>query len=176
MTTTITISFPPAAVSTPVTVTIEITDSHPVATGFRILGQAFSVQAHTGDGTPVTTFTHPFTLTVHYNDNDVTGFDEDSLKLYYWDYTPGEWKVIPTTVNTDTNTLAAVLDHLTKFAVHGVNACYNFDLDPYIGSGDVQMVASQWHQNGSPYDLDGDGQVTIKDIMRLVAKWGEFCQ
>ncbi|MDO9129481.1 MAG: MBG domain-containing protein, partial [Anaerolineales bacterium] len=116
---TTTLSFPPHTVSQPVTITIGLTASQPVPAGFQFLGQTFFVEAHGTDGTPVTTFSQTFTLTIHYNDTDVIGMDELDLKLCYWNVSTGAWQVIPATVDPDTNTLTAVLDHLTIFAVMG---------------------------------------------------------
>lgn len=46
----------------------------------------------------------------------------------------------------------------------------------YIGMEHVQYVAASWRQtSGPPYDCDGDGIITIKDIMCWVAQWGKTC-
>jgi len=55
-------------------------------------------------------------------------------------------------------------------------ACYDFDGDG-VGESDVRAVAGRWHQAAEPpYDPDGDGIVTIVDIMQVAAHWGETCQ
>jgi len=46
-----------------------------------------------------------------------------------------------------------------------------------ITAADVQAIAQRWRDVlGDPYDRDGDGKVTVKDIMWFVARWGDSCQ
>lgn len=116
---TINLSFPPDAVAQPITVTIGLTTSQPVSSGLLFVGQPFVVEARDTNGTLVTTFAQPFTITIHYDDADVAGVDEASLKLYFWDANAGEWVEIPTSVDTAANTLTANVDHLTTFALLG---------------------------------------------------------
>jgi len=46
---------------------------------------------------------------------------------------------------------------------------------------DVQQVASRWRMTDADsdwdprYDLNGDGIITVVDIMLVVAHWGETC-
>jgi len=116
---TTTLSFPSGAVSEPVTVTHELTDTYPVSSGFQFIGQNFSIQAVTADRTPVTSFTEPFTITIQYNDDDIQWVNEESLVLNYWNTETGYWEEIPITLDVVSNTITAVLDHLTDFAVIG---------------------------------------------------------
>ena len=54
--------------------------------------------------------------------------------------------------------------------------CYDFEPPAGVGLEDVMVVASLWHQSGgAPYDCDGDGFVTIVDIMCAVIHIGETC-
>lgn len=119
MGTTITISFPPGSVSQPVTITVGLTTSQPISAGFQFLGQTFVIEARAADGTAVTSFSQPFTIIIHYSDADVLGLDESSLTLDYWEVGTSQWITVPTTVDTEANTLTAVLDHLTVFAILG---------------------------------------------------------
>jgi hypothetical protein len=112
-------SFPPGAASEPFTVTLKIIVGQPISSGLRFLGQSFSIEAATADGTSVTTFAEPFTITLEYDDTDVEGIDEATLKLHYWNPTSGQWQEIPAEVDFDTKAITAVLDHLTEFAVIG---------------------------------------------------------
>ncbi len=116
---TTTLTFPPGAVSEPVTITHDITASHTISSGFQFVGQNFTINAVIADGTPVTSFTEPFTITVQYSDADIFGVDEESLVLSYWNTETGSWEVILATLDVGTNTIGAVLDHLTDFAVIG---------------------------------------------------------
>jgi len=117
--TTTTVSFPPNAVSEPVTLTFKITTSENISSGFSFLGQSFSIDARTADGTSVTTFSEPFTITIHYDDADVEGMEETGLKLYHWDSGTEQWREVPAIVDTEANSITATLDHLSTFAVLG---------------------------------------------------------
>ena len=116
---TTTMSFPPDAASEPFTVSLKIIVGQPISSGLRFLGQSFSIEAAAANGTPITTFAEPFTITMEYDDADVEGIDEASLKLHYWNPTPGQWQEIPAEVDAVRNTITAFLDHLTEFAVLG---------------------------------------------------------
>jgi hypothetical protein len=63
-------------------------------------------------------------LYVYYNRTKVSllGLDENSLKLYTWNYTTSAWQALVTThlvINSTTGVLFAVLPHLSYFAVLG---------------------------------------------------------
>ena len=105
--------------SEPVTATLALTNTGSVSSTFYAVGPAFVIEARTAAGTPVTRFSHTFTITVRYTDAEVTGKDESSLKVYYWDTAASAWVALPTVVDIDANTLTATLDHLTRFAVLG---------------------------------------------------------
>ena len=114
-----TITFPPNAVTEPVTVTLDITSNHPISSSFGFVGHNFYINAITSDGTPVISFTEPFTITIQYSDSDIEELDEASLVLNYWDTETSSWVEIPTIVDIDENKITVVLDHLTDFAVIG---------------------------------------------------------
>ncbi|MBI2863440.1 MAG: PQQ-binding-like beta-propeller repeat protein [Chloroflexi bacterium] len=116
---TTTITFPPGAVSQPVTVTFTPGDASGLSGEFRSLGRAFAIQATTADGTPVTGFPANFTVTVRYDDVDVVGMEETSLKVYYWDDLVLAWAALPTTVEPVANILTAAGNQLTRFAILG---------------------------------------------------------
>ena len=70
-------------------------------------------------GESVTSFDESMTITMTYTDDQVSGFDESSLQIQYWDATAWEWVGLSTIINTDTNTLTATTDHFTYFAIIG---------------------------------------------------------
>lgn len=115
--TTITIEFPSDAVTRPVTITAGITTTRPVSTGSQYLGPIFFIEAEDEEGTSVTSFSNPFSITVDYNEGDLNGIEEDSLTMAYWDTAAEEWQTIATEVDTQTNRIISTLDHLTTFAV-----------------------------------------------------------
>jgi len=51
--------------------------------------------------------------------------------------------------------------------------CYDFVDPPGVGVEDIQATAAFWrHSLGRPYDCDGDGVITVADIMCVAAAWG----
>lgn len=111
------LTFPPGAVAQPVVVVVAPVATPPATGGYQVLGQVFTIDATTNDGSPVTHFAQPFTLVVTYTDDEVQGIDEQSLTLHYWHEDEQRWVAIPTTVDPANNRLTATLDHLTTFAV-----------------------------------------------------------
>ncbi|MFA5076239.1 MAG: carboxypeptidase regulatory-like domain-containing protein [Patescibacteria group bacterium] len=65
------------------------------------------------------TFTTPLTLTFNYTDAQISGLDENSLKVYWYDPVTSQWQQLTTTINTATNTLTATISHLTVFGILG---------------------------------------------------------
>lgn len=58
-----------------------------------------------------------------------------------------------------------------------VGGCPAF-VSPPVDAGDLQDLATHWREDvaaGSPYDLDGDGDSDVVDIMRLAGLWGSPC-
>jgi predicted outer membrane repeat protein len=117
------VTFPAGAVDGSTTVEI-ITHQQPPQTtdGYTFAGKAFDIEAKTSNGQPVTQFNQPFTLTVHYSDNDWQNAgiaDESDLNLYWWG--GSDWQAILPCAgcshDTTANRIVAVLDHLTEFAV-----------------------------------------------------------
>jgi hypothetical protein len=56
--------------------------------------------------------------------------------------------------------------------------CSSYDLNENgkVDAPDVQNLTNFWRQPmWPPYDCDGDGIITVKDIMCMVKRWGETC-
>jgi len=58
--------------------------------------------------------------------------------------------------------------------------CYDFDNSGQVDLPDVTLVANCWRMTTedsdcAPYDLDGDGIITVVDIMLVVVHLGETC-
>lgn len=111
------LTFPPGAVEEAVVVMVAPAVTPPATGSFQLLGQVFTIDATASDGSPMTQFAKPFTLTVTYTDAEVQGIDEQRLTLHYWHEGQQAWIAIPTTVDAANNRLTARLDHLTTFAV-----------------------------------------------------------
>jgi len=116
---TTTLTFPPRAVSEPVTTTLRVTTTLPPPNGNRYLGHPFTVAALALDGSSVTEFLEPYTITVQYNEAHVALLDQPSLGLHEWDEGAEVWQLIGSTLDSETNVLEAVLDHLGTFAALG---------------------------------------------------------
>lgn len=121
--TTAQIELPADAVSTSTEINIYpkakagVVDSNPVPSGKTIVGGYAYDYAATADGQAVTTFLKNITLTFTYTDEQITGLNEDTLKVYYWDGT--QWLVLPSTVDKANNKIAATTDHFTYFVIFG---------------------------------------------------------
>lgn len=82
----------------------------------------FNLRAIKADGTAVTQFAQPLTLTIHYpSDAELSnmGIDENDLTLSYWNGV--QWQsAYPCTgcsINTSQNRITVLLDHFTEFAL-----------------------------------------------------------
>ncbi len=80
--------------------------------------QVYNLQVISGNNN-ITNFSQPLTLTFAYTDSQITGLIESSLKINYWDETNKKWVVLSSTLNMETNTLIATVNHLTVFAIIG---------------------------------------------------------
>jgi hypothetical protein len=66
---------------------------------------------------------------------------------------------------------------------YAVSVCYwaDFDCNSRVDIADVQAVAGRWRCEsgeecyGLAYDVDGDGMITVIDIMQVAAEWGWSC-
>jgi PKD repeat protein len=116
--------FPTGAVTQTVyvTYTAHLTPSQPLTDGLALM-RDFTLEARTGDGTPVLRFDKPYTITLNYTDAEAAAreLDETSLKLIYWD--GGAWvDALPCdgcVVDTSANSITIVLDYVGEFALVG---------------------------------------------------------
>lgn len=68
---------------------------------------------------PILKFDKNFKIIFRYFDSEVEGFNEDSVKIRYFDRLGQEWKEIPSQVNLDSNSIEIYVDHLSLFAMTG---------------------------------------------------------
>jgi hypothetical protein len=111
------ITFPSGASETPIEVTIEQVIEPPATGAFQLLGQVLSITALDPAQNPVTNFDSFFTIVIHYEEEQLVGLLEENLMLYYWHSAEERWIPVTGVVDTEANTLTAILDHLTIFAV-----------------------------------------------------------
>ncbi|MBU4284987.1 hypothetical protein KKF60_00560 [Patescibacteria group bacterium] len=122
-TATATVDLPASAVtsSTNIAISIEtkatVTSSKPVPSGQNVVGGYIYNFTATAGSTAITTFSKDITLTFTYTDSQVTGLNEDTLKVYYWD--GSKWAALTGTLNKTNNTITVLTNHFTYFAILG---------------------------------------------------------
>ncbi|MBN1318301.1 MAG: PKD domain-containing protein, partial [Anaerolineales bacterium] len=84
-------------------------------TNFLFAGIAFDLKAAYDDGTPVTTFNPPLSLTLYYDENKAE--TEANLELLRYDTQLSAWIKLSQSINTEANTITVSLEHLTEFAL-----------------------------------------------------------
>ena len=78
----------------------------------------FELKSLSDNSTAVTSFEEPITLTLTYEDSDVSGMDESSLVIYRWDGTT--WNALSgCTVNTTANTVTCTTTNFSVFSLFG---------------------------------------------------------
>jgi len=79
-------------------------------------------------------------MTIHYNETAVmnAGLDEASLILYYWD--GGRWVALDCVVNTTSNTITAVVTHLSYFTIGGPSSVTSMIIIPGTTGTDMMML------------------------------------
>ena len=124
----LTLDFPAGSVtsSTTVTYTPNASPSNPVG-DLIFANMACTLEATDAEGTPVTQFDPPYTLTLRYRDSDWQDAgieDESTLNLYLWN--GSQWQAaLPCSgcsLDTVNNVLVAVLDHFSEFGFLGEDA------------------------------------------------------
>jgi PKD domain len=117
--------FPTGAVTQTVyvTYTAHLTPSQPLTDELALL-RDFTLEARTGDGTPVLSFGQPYTITLSYTDAELAARDlnETNLMLVHWD--GSAWvDTLPCAgcaVDTAANRVIIVLNYVGEFALVGV--------------------------------------------------------
>jgi parallel beta-helix repeat protein len=123
---TTTVQIPSGAVAETTTLIYMVVNTVTAPSGFGFAGHAFDLNAYQ-DGVllPGFTFLQPVTITVYYADADITGLDENSLKLYYLDN--GVWKDVTQTCtppssykrHPNENWFSVPVCHLSRLALFG---------------------------------------------------------
>ena len=107
--------------------------------GFEFLGGFLSILVNDTDAV------QGITVIIHYTDESVAnvGVDENSLRIGYWNETSSQWTILPTTVDTDNNTVKAHTDHLTVFICMGPTYIPSVPLRPLPTSTLLLLLISQ---------------------------------
>jgi len=118
-----TVDFPANAVTTATQANVNlesktsITNTYPVPSGKNIVGSYVYNLTATAGGVSVASFSKDVTLTFTYTDAQITGLNEDTLKVYYWNGT--QWTVLTSTVDKTNNKITALTNHFTYFVIMG---------------------------------------------------------
>jgi len=118
---TTTISIPPSAVTETITLLYTPIPTVTAPLGFSFAGRSFSLDAYI-DGLllPDYSFLIPISITLQYSDTDVTGLNENSMTLDYWDGNAWlEAACGPYDRHPEENWLSAPICHLSEFALFG---------------------------------------------------------
>ena len=121
--TTVNVSIPAGALSSPTTITIAEITNPPSVQGFSNGGIFLDF------GPSGLTFAVPVIVTVNYNEaNYPVGTNESSIKLYT--YQNNSWVAVPTqTINTVSNYIVAELSHFSFYAPMSSSANYNLQIN-----------------------------------------------
>jgi hypothetical protein len=109
------------------------TSSYPISPGLGFAHHIFDLEAYrNGSLLPGFSFLEPVAITIRYSDGDVTGIDEDTLRLYYW--TGSGWADAIDTCDPPSgytrdpagNVLGVSVCHLTEWGMIG--SAYNYQI------------------------------------------------
>ncbi len=121
--TTASVDFPVNAVSASTDVSVvgesktDVVASRAIPSGKSVVGSyAYNFTA-TSNGTPVANFSEHVALTFTYTDAQISGLNEDTLKIHYWD--GSQWLGLETTVDKTNNQVSTSTNHFTYFVIMG---------------------------------------------------------
>lgn len=119
------LSIPGAAISGATTFTVTSLSEGSVSSApsglFMIGSHIYQITAE-AYGSAVTSFDSSLTLTVTYTDDQIEGFEESNLEIYYYDTDLGSWIALDTTIDTTNNKATASVIHFTNFSLMGGEA------------------------------------------------------
>ena len=88
----------------------------------------FNVTALVNNTTVLDSFDSPVTVSYQYTDEDISGLDESTLKMYH--YRDSSWAELDDcTVNVDSNTITCTAPHFSIFAIFGTPPAASGSLD-----------------------------------------------
>ncbi len=142
---------PPGAVTSPLTVTYQLLATQTV-TGFISLKPFFELIATDIKGNEITQFNRELILQVQYDETGSLDKKEENLQLYYLDQVRSSWIPISSTLNVDSNTLTATLNHFTQFAV-------------LAAGGGVQLISTEGRSDGTfVVKAEGGAKLHLKNF------------
>lgn len=91
-----------------------------IPVGRQLAGtKVYDIKALQGGTTAITSFSKPITITLQYDETDITGLGESSLAIYRWDDGTGWTKLNDCTVDTTANMVTCTTNHFSTFALYG---------------------------------------------------------
>ncbi|HPI67388.1 MAG TPA: peptidoglycan-binding domain-containing protein [bacterium] len=133
----------------------------PVTNYSAIASQVYDFTITNGD-TIVTTFTKKVTLTFGYTSADISGIDENSLKIYYWDEINNKWVEVDGILNTNLKTVIVEVDHFTIFGLFGKKTTTS--VTP------VPVTSGQWSPPAGYEYISGPSQ--LKNYRNIITEPG----
>lgn len=123
--TTAKVEFPVNALSADTSIKIEpvkktdIAANSSLPTEKNIIGSYVYNFTAIANGQTVSNFLKSATFTFTYTDSQISGLDEASLSVYYWNETTKKWVAISSVVDIAKNKITVIADHFTYFAIMG---------------------------------------------------------
>jgi len=81
----------------------------------KVLGTYVQITVNNTDITVNATIRIYYTL----EQLEASGLDENTLEIYFWNATSGEWEPVESHVNTEEHYVWAIIDHFSFFAILG---------------------------------------------------------
>jgi hypothetical protein len=130
----VTLDVPPGAVQQSTRFEVGPLDSVPnPPDGLQFANRIFAVNAFSF-GEPVRQFDAPLTIQVRYTDEDVTGLNRETLRLWTREGPTGPWTQMGEPVRTGPGLIVHTTTHLSEFALFG-------ELEPAAGQVDLEVRA-----------------------------------
>ena len=114
----VSLEFPQGAVGGNATVIIQPLSCTDAPDGFRLGDTCFSITVE-ADGDELTELEQYVTICVEYTEDeiDAAGGDPRQLRLAYYDEAAGEWVVLATTLDAESGTVCADVNHFSNWAI-----------------------------------------------------------
>lgn len=80
---------------------------------------SFYLEAFDSQNQPITQFLAPLEITVDYSNFDLSNTNINSLVIYYYNESTGQWEALPTSVSVSLKTATASTNHFSHFSLMG---------------------------------------------------------
>jgi len=64
-----------------------------------------------------TTFNNPVAIRLSYKDADLTGINEQDIKIWYFNEIEGVWELIASDVDTGKKRVTGYIEHFSRYAI-----------------------------------------------------------